>query len=289
MTRVYDLLFNEKVKQQLENTILLLAIVGFALHLLLIFSASTEFFNLQIPYEGLFDTPIAAIYTPFSFILIYEVYLLIYYLASSFSSSIGNQYIIISLIEIRNIFKDITKLELNLNWFSEKENVVLTVDIIGFLILFYLIYWFFRLKGPIKDEEARIEVPSFINAKKIISILLLLVLAGLTVYNFTEWLIEVIDYRKGAISELRDINTIFYEDFFNILIIVDVLILILSYKYTHRYSLLIRNSGFVISVVLIRLSFGSSTILNMILIIFGTLFGVLIARIYLAMAKVEEN
>ncbi len=289
MIRFYDLLFNEKVKQRLEEIILVLAIIGFAIHLFLIFGQNSDFFRINTPYDDLLDNPISAIYTPFSFILIYEVYLLVYYLASSFSSSIGNQFVIIALIEVRNIFKDITKLKLELDWFAYKENVVFTVDIIGFILLFYLIYWFFRLRGQHERGEGRIDVSSFVNAKKIISILLLVVLAGLTVFNLTAWISEVINYQQGILSELRDVNTIFYVDFFNILIIVDVLILILSYRYTHRYSLLIRNSGFIISVVLIRLSFGSSTILNMALVLMGALFGVLIARIYLAMARLERE
>jgi len=289
MIQFYDRLFNEKVKQRLEEIILVLALLGFAIHLALIFGKSYGLFQIKTPYEELLDNPISAIYTPFSFILIYEVYLLVYYLATSFSNSIGKQFVIIALIEVRNIFKDITKLKLELNWFAYKDNVVFTVDIVGFVLLFYLIYWFFRLKDQHRSGEARIEVPSFIKAKKVISIFMLFVLAGLTTFNLVSWIIDVVDYQQGVLSELRDVNTIFYVDFFNILIIVDVLILILSYRYTHRYSLLIRNSGFIISVVLIRLSFGSSTILNMALVLMGALFGVLIARIYLAMARMEGD
>jgi len=288
MIRFYDLLFNEKVKQRVEEIILILAIIGFAIHLVLIFGNNSDFFQINTPYQELLDNPISAIYTPFSFILIYEVYLLVYYLASSFSNSIGNQFVIIALIEVRNIFKDITKLKLDLEWFSHFDNIVFTVDIVGFVLLFYLIYWFFRLKDHQQSEKASIEVSSYITSKKVISIFLLFVLVGLTVFNLFNWIGEMVDFQRGILSELRDVNTIFYVDFFNILIIVDVLILILSYRYTHRYSLLIRNSGFIISVVLIRLSFGSSTILNMALVLMGALFGVLIARIYLAMAKLEE-
>jgi hypothetical protein len=289
MVQFYDKLFSESIKQRLEEIILVLATLGFTIHLTLILGTNYDLFQINTPYEDLLDNPISAIYTPFSFILIYEVYLLVYYLASSFSSSIGNQFAIIALIEVRNIFKDITKLKLDLDWFNYNENVVFTVDIIGFILLFYLIYWFFRLRVQYDQGEGRIEVPSFIHAKKIISIFLLFVLAGLTIFNLIGWISEVINYQEGILSELRDVNTIFYVDFFNVLIIVDVLILILSYRYTHRYSLLIRNSGFIISVVLIRLSFGSTTILNMALVIMGALFGVFIARIYLAMAKLEQD
>jgi len=51
----------------------------------------------------MFTNPIAAIYTPFSFILIYEVYLLVFYLPKSTTIYIGKQYEIITLILIRGI------------------------------------------------------------------------------------------------------------------------------------------------------------------------------------------
>jgi hypothetical protein len=289
MSKLHAFFFNDTFKQKLENIVLVLAALGFFTHLALIFVHNSEYLTLNTPYNDLFDNPISAIYTPFSFILIYEVYLLIFYLSSSFTNSIGKQYEVISLIEIRNIFKDISKLELEPNWFDHPDNIIFTVDIIGFLILFYLIYWFNRLKNTVTAKETTLKMKPFVQAKKSVAVLLLFVLVGLILYNFSNWIIEIFEYNQGVISQITNINYIFYTDFFTALIIVDVLILILSFKYTERYSLLIRNSGFIISTILIRLSFGSSSFITISLIVFGTLFGVLIARIYLGMARGERD
>jgi hypothetical protein len=58
----------------------------------------------------LLTNPISAIYTPFSIILYYEIFLLIFYLPRSFTTSILKQFEIISLIIIRRIFYDIPKI-----------------------------------------------------------------------------------------------------------------------------------------------------------------------------------
>ena len=91
--------------------------------------------------------------TPFSLILIYEVYLLLFYLPRSFTSCVVKQFEIISLIVIRKIFKDIPTINLDVNWYRSEQNLQLLTDLIGFLVLFLLIYWFYSGKkmGNMKD------------------------------------------------------------------------------------------------------------------------------------------
>ena len=105
----FNTLLSSKVKNRIENTILIIAIFSYLIHLLLILLNAQGFIELN---QKFFKNPIAAIYTPFSFILIYEVYLLIYFLPKSITVYIGKQYEIITLIVIRRIFKDIAYVEL---------------------------------------------------------------------------------------------------------------------------------------------------------------------------------
>ena len=65
----------------------------------------------------------------------------------------------------------------------------------------------------------------------------------------------------------------------------DVFILLISFQYTERYSQLIRNTGFIISTILLRLSFSASGLTSILLIISGILFGLLILLIYNAMER----
>lgn len=280
--------FSKQLKDLSEKVILYLGVIGFLVHLALISFNRLGWLPANIiTSQQSFIDPLAAIYTPFSFILIYEVYLLIYYLPSSFTTSIAKQFEIISLIEVRNIFKDISHLDLTGEWFAHEANIAFTVDTVGFLILFSLIYWFHWLrvkkpKSPLVERQR-----SFITIKRLIGIILLFILGGLAIYSLAQWLIEMNNFRLGSITELSDVNKIFYNDFFTILVLVDVLILMVSFYYTEKYSQLIRNCGYIISTVLIRLSFSSGVILNMVLVIAGLLFGVLILLIYNRVSQVE--
>ncbi len=76
---LHQKLLSDKTKESSERAILSIAIASFIIHLVIIYLVDFGFISLSGPSD-LLNNPIAAIYTPFSFILVYEVYLLIYYL-----------------------------------------------------------------------------------------------------------------------------------------------------------------------------------------------------------------
>ena len=116
------------------------------------------------------------------------------------------------------------------------------------------------------------------------SVVLLPVLIFTSIYSAASWFTELF-FASQNITELIDINAVFYNEFFTILILADVFILLLSFQYTERYSQLIRNTGFVICTILIRLSFATSGLTNVLLILTSVIFGLLILRIYQAIEK----
>jgi hypothetical protein len=251
--------------------------------LILIYSKKFELFHT--PFEArLLEDPISAIYTPFSIILIYEIYLLIVYLPRSFTTAVSKQFEIISLIIIRRIFGDIPKVSLDVNWFEYAANRQLIYDLAGILLLYFLIYLFNQRheKFPKKDLSNRLK--RFVSSKKAVSVVLLPVLIFTSIYSISTWFIELFMVNENTL-ELSDINAVFYNEFFTILILADVFILLLSFQYTERYSQLIRNTGFVICTILIRLSFATSGLTNVLLILSSVLFGLLILRIYQAIEK----
>ena len=95
------------------------------LHLILIFLNSYNLIEISFGESNLLRNPISALYTPFSFILIYEAFLLVYYIPRSFSTAVSKQYEIMSLIIIRKIFKDIPLVDLNANWLTTTNNLQL--------------------------------------------------------------------------------------------------------------------------------------------------------------------
>ncbi len=284
----YAVLFSEKVKKNCELTIVSIAIVSFILHLLIIALVDFEIVHLN-DHSKLLSNPIAAIYTPFSFILIYEVYLLVYYLPKSTSNYIGKQYEIITLIVIRRIFKDLSKLEFNSNWFNIKYDLEFTYDLIATLLLFFLILLFNQLnKKELKVPDSNTsEIIKFIQLKKIIALFLIPIFLILSLFSLGRWIYESFFSISQMVYSIKDINKIFFDDFFTILILTDVLLLLFSFLHTNKFNKVIRNSGFIISTILIKLSFGTEGILNTILIVVAVLFGVLILLIHNKYEKLE--
>ncbi len=280
----YPKLLSVETKEKSEIIIVSIAIISFILHLLLIALVDLKFLHLN-DYSELLSNPIAAIYTPFSFILVYEVYLLVYYLPKSTSTYIGKQYEIIALIIIRRVFKDLSNLEFTLDWFKEKNDLQFSYDLIATIVLFLLIFIFYRLNQ--KKEEQQTEkselspaMMRFIKMKNIIAMCLIPIFLVLAIYSFGHWVYESFFSLSQMVDSIKDVNKIFFDDFFTILILIDVLLLLFSFLHTDKFSKVIRNSGFIISTILLKLSFGAEGILNTALILVAVSFGVIILAIH---------
>ena len=278
---LFSIIYSENNIKKFEKYILYLASLGFVIHLLIILLNNYNLIELSIIETNLFSNPISALYTPFSFILIYEAFLLIYYIPRSFTTAVGKQYEIISLIIIRKIFKDIPLIDLNANWIDNINNQQLIFDLLGVLIIFFLIYLFKKTKENLPVKSATGKLDRFIASKKFLSIILLPILLIISTISFYNW------FNGVFVNDLFDqnLNYLFFNEFFTILILADVFILLLSFQYTERYSQLIRNTGFIISTILLRLSFSTTGLASILLIISGIVFGLLILLIYNAIEK----
>ena len=278
---VFEKVFSDSNLKTFEKIILFLATAGFIIHLVLILLNNKGYVDLSFFQGSLFVNPISAIYTPFSFILIYEAFLLIYYLPRSFTTSIAKQFEIMSLILIRKIFKDIPDVDLSDNWILNENNLQLIYDLTGVLIVFYLIYMFKKLKENLPKLPVHQNLKRFLGYKRLISLLLIPTLIILCVFSFIEW--------YGAVfiggEDSPNIDYLFFVEFFGILILVDVFILLISFQYTERYSQLVRNTGFIISTILLRLSFNAVGLTSIILLISGIVFGLIILYIYNKMER----
>ena len=285
-SKIFDGIFSEENRKKIETFTIWSATIGFILHLSLVLL--NNYSIIEIGNESLLLTnPISAIYTPFSIILYYEIFLLIFFLPRSFTTSILKQFEIISLIIIRRIFYDIPKLDLeSSDWFSNPDNLQIIYDLICILTLFFLIYLFNYVKSSIINKKAIKNIDKFIDSKKIISVILIPVMLVLFAIGIFDW--YTIGLNSNFAISFYYVNEVFYNTFFSILIIADVFILLLSFLYTERYSQIMRNTGFIICTILIRLSFSSTGLTNLLLIVSSVLFGLLILKIYSLMNKIES-
>ena len=294
--KAYTSLLSEKTKHIFEKIILSIAIASFFVHLIVIWLVDFGFITIQ-GAPLLFSNTISAIYTPFSFILVYEVYLLIYYLPKSITTYISKQYEIISLIIIRRLFKDLSELTFSNNWFNIKYDLQFTYDLIASVLLFILIYQFYvqnkkRYRTENISASKAESISTFIKIKKVIATLLVPALFIAAIYSFFHWIMSVVYPSDVGSISLKNINNIFFEQFFSMLIIADVILLLFSFFHTDEFHKVIRNSGFIISTILIRLSFAATGLLNTALIISAVVFGLVILIIHNQFEKklsLQEN
>jgi hypothetical protein len=102
----------------------------------------------------------------------------------------------------------------------------------------------------------------------------------MSLYSLGHWIYEYFFSISLMVNKIKDINKIFFDEFFTVLILIEVLLLLFSFLLSDKFSRVIRNSGFIISTILIKLSFGTEGILNTILIVVAVSFGVIILWIH---------
>lgn len=283
---LFQKLLSDKTRTTTEKIILNIALFSFFIHLLIIYLLKFDVIEFNSDTE-LLNNPISAIYTPFSFILIYEVYLLIYYLPKSFTTYITKQYEIITLIIIRKLFKDLSSLELSSNWFEIKGDLQFTYDLIASLLLFLFIYLFQKQgKKKVKQQiNLNPDIEKFVKKKRLIAVILVPLFLFMALDTLLKWS-NGMSITTNEFPSLESINNLFFDQFFTVLILVHVVLLLISFFYTDQFHKIIRNSGFIISTILIRMSFGVSGLTNTILILVAVLFGLAILSIH---NKYEKN
>jgi hypothetical protein len=271
----FDKYFNAKNVRKVELLILRVAVFAFLLHLIIIFLANNFFYfkNLQHSY-------LKAIYTPFSFILFYEVFLLVIIIPKSISEFVGKQFEVITLITLRGFFHDIADLDLkNLVNINNPEFISLLYDLLASLIMLSLTILYYKIYQNNRKSEIVNELNDFINIKKLVSLSMILILLLLSISSFYIWGTEMLEALKLK-QNYPNPNTVFYADFFSIMIFVDVLLLIISFIYHFSFFTIFRNASFIITTILIRISLTTEKPMNYVIILIGFLFSIISFYLY---------
>ena len=238
------------------------------IHLLLWIAYQTDIISVSAGSASLLDSPLDALYTPFSILLAYEVYQLIRAIPESFSTAVGKQFEIVTLLVVRDIFKRLSEIEFNGDWTVDSELKLVVIECFTFLILFTtsLIYRA-NSSSEAKSDSTDIGLSNFVANKQKIALFLLGTYVIMAAFSFTNWAISV---SEGDGSVTREI---FFLDFFTVLILADILILLISYGYSTDFTNLARNTGFILSTVVLRVAIGASGLSSMILFILGGILG----------------
>ncbi|MEQ8316356.1 MAG: hypothetical protein RIE77_10805 [Phycisphaerales bacterium] len=290
LSRTYDRLYSPANLHRLEVLVMIAACAGFIVNVALIFAAR-RFADMDLPVLRIVNTNyFSAIYTPFSFILFYEVLMLVVALPKSLSIAVAKQYEIISLIIVRGVFKDIGELESPEQWASQVGDVlVLLADMAAALAMFALVAVFYRLR---KRSPLRLDpntITAFVSFKKAVAVVLSIIFVVVAVVGLVGWLWSVIESSKAGEVKGIDTDLIFFPRFFEILIFSDVLILIVSFSITDGYQYVFRNAGFVISTILLRISLTSPKPLDLAAALTAMGFGIAVLAIFNTYARLGKD
>ncbi|MEO0559355.1 MAG: hypothetical protein AAF170_14355 [Bacteroidota bacterium] len=192
----------------------------------------------------------AAISLAFTALLLVEVVDLILALARSVATSVGAQFALFSLILLREAFKEIGKLPEPIVWADAQGPILYALaDAAGALLVFVGVVAYTRLQRhqPITTSET--DQRTFVQAKKALALALLAAL-----------LVAAIDDAWRIVAD--DDPYPLFEAFFTALIFADVLVVLISLRYTDTYSVVFRNAGFALATVILRLALVAPVYIN---------------------------
>ncbi|MFP7754695.1 hypothetical protein ACLG6S_08595 [Thermodesulfobacteriota bacterium B35] len=190
----------------------------------------------------------------FTVILVLEVISLIFVLPCSFSRSVGKQFEILSLILMRNAFKELSHFQEPVTFAGNEQGVLhILSDGFGAVVIFGLlgVYYFLQRKCGEKGDHIE-DLYSFVAAKKGIALLLL-----------TAFLFMGIQALYATV--LGDAHGDFFHDFYTLLIITDILLVLVAQCFHPTFYSVFRNSGFALSTMIIRFALVAPVYYNVLL------------------------
>lgn len=204
----------------------------------------------------------------FTLLLCFEVVSLVFSFVHSVSISMGKQIEVLSLVLLRDVFKEFSNFSEPIDWIQAKPFLFPMISsAAGALALFLIIGYYYRIYQARPITHDMEETKNFIKIKKNIAFILLLSFVIIIAYE------AVLFLQTGKPNKA-------FETFYTILIFSDILIILVSMRYSSSYIVTFRNSGFAVATVFIRLALMSPPPYSSMLGIGSALFVVGITVIY---------
>ena len=280
-SKLFDFLLSFESQKFVGRFLVPVALVSFILHILII-ALGNCVTNLSFLCQIAGTNYLSAIYTPFSIILFYEIFEMVIVLPQSVTSFMAKQYEVVSLIILREVFKDISHMgTISLNSENIGELTHIAMALGTSLILFFLVAVFKYVHRWRSGVYTNREHDVFINVKKMISFILAVTLVGLIVYSYSDWLIGSYNHFKMSGAVVRpELKFQFFNTFFMILVFVDIFLMIFSLTFTKDYDITFRNGAFIASTMMLRFSLSSTGAISYLLAIGAVLVGISTWLIY---------
>ncbi len=204
----------------------------------------------------------------FTVILILEVISLIFVLPCSFSRSVGKQFEILALILMRNAFKELSHFEEPVTFVGNEESILYILsDGFGAVLIFALLGVYYLLQARTGDDKESLDdLYSFVAAKKGIALVLLASFIAMGIHALYETI-------TGGTQDD------FFHDFYTLLIITDILLVLVAQCFHPSFYSIFRNSGFALSTMIIRLALVAPVYYNVLLGLAAMLLAILLTVI----------
>lgn len=209
----------------------------------------------------------AAVGIAFTLVLVLEVVSLIFVLPCSFAKSVGKQFEILCLILMRNSFKELVNFPEPITFTGNMTPIYqILSDGLGAFAVFVLLGLYYRIQKPLPALKPSFKF-SYVASKKLVALLLLVMFAGLGIYDF-----------RLMITGLPTFD--FFATFYTILIFSDILLVLISQRFLPSFHAVFRNSGFALVTLLIRLALAAPPFYNAALGVSSAGFAVLLTLAY---------
>ena len=217
-----------------------------------------------------------AVRLAFDLLLLIEVFGLIFGLADSVANAMGKQFEILSLILLRQSFKEFIYFDEPINWEQISGSVLhILSDAGGALLIFMLVLLYYRWQTHRRITTTE-DLEHFSSIKKTIAIVLLVLFFAIGIDDARFWA------KTGHLYP-------FFEVFYTILFFSDILIVLISLRYSKIYGVVFRNSGFAVSTVLIGLALSAPPFVNVLLGIAAVGLGIGLTLAYNFFANLPET
>lgn len=210
----------------------------------------------------------AAVGLVFTFLLVFEVASLVLALARSVADSLGKQFELLALILMRDAFLEFGRAGEPITWLRLEDAVPRALaHMAGGLGVFILLDLYYRVQRHRAITLHERDQQSFVSAKKVLALVLLSVFVLLALS--TLW------------NALRGRETpAFFPNFYTVLVLSDVLILLISLRYSASFPVVFRNAGFAAATVIVRVALSAPPYVNALLAMAAVAFAVVLSLAY---------
>lgn len=240
-SNLFDILHQFWENPKTERAVAQLLIVIFILGLL----------GIELNRQGWLPDSIAAI-TPlnhfyavnlaFTMLLVLEVLSLIFVLSTSVSKSLGKQIEILTLILLRNSFKELSHMHEPISVVLDFQPLLqVAASGVAALVIFVILGVYYRVQrfqGYLNDPAERMR---YVLTKKIIALVLFFAFLIIGAYDAVDFLVY---------GNRHD----FFTTFYTVLIFADILLVLVTQRFMPSYHAVFRNSGYVIATVFMRIA-----------------------------------